>query len=124
MNWTEQVEQQRYVDLYGAMPGPPEANHALEAELAPEYLGRLERLRESVFFDGPLDLKTVQLVCLALELTQPTEAAYWHARGARRQGASWEELHQVVALAGLLRGLGASHAGCAVLLRLRAERES
>lgn len=113
--------QRGYEDVYGVMPPIPLANFELESELAPEYLTRLEELRHQVLFTGPLDQKTVQLLCFALELAELSEAAYWHAKGARRQGATWEELHKVVEVTALLRGLGPSHRGCSVLLRLREE---
>jgi 4-carboxymuconolactone decarboxylase len=110
-----------YEELYGEMPPIPLANFALEERLAPDHLRDLERLRHGVLFTGPLDQKAVQLHCFALELAAMSEAAYWHARGARRQGASWEELHKVVEITALLRGLGPSHRGCAVILRLQEE---
>jgi 4-carboxymuconolactone decarboxylase len=116
-----QAYRRSYEQLYGEMPPIPMANLELEATLAPRYLERLEDLRHEVLLSGPLAVKDVQLLCFALELAELSDAAYWHARGARRQGASWQELHQVVEVTALLRGLGPSHRGCSVILRLQGE---
>ena len=46
------------------------------------------------------------------------DAARLHAIAARRAGASWEELHAVVGLAYLFRGMPAANLGAEVLRKL------
>ena len=64
------------------------------------------------------DVKTSQLMLFGILLALMGDAARLHAVAARRAGASWEELHAVVGLAYLFRGMPAANLGAEVLLKM------
>jgi len=75
-----------------------------------------ERLR--AMYPACFDVKTSQLMLFGILLALMGDAARLHAIAARRAGASWEELHAVVGLAYLFRGMPAANLGAEILLKL------
>ena len=112
-----------YEALIGFVPPRIVARTELGARLDPELLRLEEAVRLRAMYPACFDVKTAQLMLFGILLTLMGDAARLHAIAARRAGASWEELHAVVGLAFLFRGLPAANLGAEILLKL-AEAEA
>jgi 4-carboxymuconolactone decarboxylase len=99
--WTE-----TYREMFGFVPGFVEARVAEQAELDPAFLDALETLRATAFANPALDDKTKQLVAFAVLHSHLRPAALNHLVGARRAGASWDEVHAVAEIVTVLGALG------------------
>lgn len=115
-----------YRQLFGVVPPLPESRIALSGSVAPEFSLLAEQIRAHALApQGMFDVKLIQLICFGMLLVEGHEAAYWHALAARRDGASWEELHKIVELATVITsGFGALNRGGAVLAKLRKEESA
>jgi alkylhydroperoxidase/carboxymuconolactone decarboxylase family protein YurZ len=107
-----------YADLIGFVPPRIEARTELGARLDPELLRLQETIRQRAMYPACFDVKTAQLMLFGILLALMGDAARLHAIAARRAGASWEELHAVVGLAYLFRGMPAANLGAEVLRKL------
>ena len=107
-----------YADLIGFVPPRIEARTELGARLDPELLRLQETIRQRAMYPACFDVKTAQLMLFGILLALMRDAARLHAIAARRAGASWEELHAVVGLAYLFRGMPAANLGAEVLRKL------
>jgi alkylhydroperoxidase/carboxymuconolactone decarboxylase family protein YurZ len=107
-----------YEALIGFVPPRIMARSELGARLDPELLQLQEAVRTRAMYPACFDVKTAQLMLFGILLALMGDAARLHAIAARRAGASWEELHAVVGLAYLFRGMPAANLGAEVLLKL------
>lgn len=107
-----------YQELIGFVPPRIQARTELGARLDPELLRLQEQARLRAMYPACFDTKTAQLMLFGILLALMGDAARLHAIAARRAGASWEELHAVVGLAYLFRGLPAANLGAEILLKL------
>jgi alkylhydroperoxidase/carboxymuconolactone decarboxylase family protein YurZ len=115
-----------YERMFGVLPPLPAARFEFSADVDPQFLRLAENLRAHAFYTKVFDAKTTQLMLFGMLLAEhnPVGAAA-HARAARRCGASWKELHAVVALASATGALGPANQGSALLKDLRdKERDS
>lgn len=112
-----------YEELIGFVPPRIMARTELGARVDPELLRLEEAARSRAMYPACFDVKTAQLMLFGILLALMGDAARLHAIAARRAGASWEELHAVVGLAYLFRGLPAANFGAEVLVKL-AEAEA
>lgn len=91
----------------------PRASAALNArrhELAPEIDDAFIALSKLVFADGALDKRTKQLIALAVaHVTQCPWCIEGHAKGARREGATDEQIMEAIWVAAEMRA-GAAYA--------------
>lgn len=104
-----------YTDLIGEVPKGVAARIDLLARLDTDLLAVQEELRKQVMYKRSLDDKAVQLTLFGMLLMAYPEAARFHAVAARRAGATWEELNDIVAFAYLAKGLPGAHLGAKVL---------
>lgn len=107
-----------YEELIGFVPPRIQARTELGAALDPELLRLQEQVRLRAMYPACFDVKTSQLMLFGILLALMGDAARLHAIAARRAGASWEELHAVVGLAYLFRGMPAANLGAEILLKL------
>jgi 4-carboxymuconolactone decarboxylase len=107
-----------YEELIGFVPPRIQARTELGAALDPELLRLQEQIRLRAMYPACFDVKTSQLMLFGILLALMGDAARLHAIAARRAGASWEELHAVVGLAYLFRGMPAANLGAEILLKL------
>ena len=112
-----------YGELIGFVPPRIQARTELGARLDPELLRLQEEVRMRAMYPDCFDVKTAQLMLFGILLALLSDTARLHAIAARRAGASWEELHAVVGLAYLFRGMPAANLGAEVVLKL-AEAEA
>jgi 4-carboxymuconolactone decarboxylase len=112
-----------YAELIGFVPPRIQARTELGARLDPELLRLQEDARRRAMYPACFDVKTAQLMLFGILLALMGDAARLHAVAARRAGASWEELHAVVGLAYLFRGMPAANLGAEILLKM-AEAEA
>lgn len=91
--------------MFGAMPPLPRERIEALAGTDTDRLRRQEDFRAHAFGSGALGPKTVQLVCLALLLVSGSGAAPWHVLGARRAGASEDELRDLIDLVAAVSAL-------------------
>ena len=111
-----------YFELFGEMPEVPGKRFDDIAEISPDFVDAFERLRAVGFYSDVFDVKTTQLIAFAHLLRAGHFAAYWHARAARRAGASWQELVKVVEIGvSTDGGMQVINDGIKVIERLRAE---
>ena len=92
-----------YVEPFGEVPPVPRERMETGARLDLEFNTLQEAQRARALFSE----KTSQLFALAMLADEGGPGSYWHARAARRYGASWEELYKVVEIATFFRGFGA-----------------
>lgn len=107
-----------YAELIGFVPPRIAARTELGARLDPDLLRLQEAVRMRAMYPACFDVKTSQLMLFGILLALMGDAARLHAIAARRAGASWEELHAVVGLAYLFRGMPAANLGAEILLKL------
>src|SRR5262245_53394978 len=107
-----------YETLIGFVPPRIMARTDLLARVDPELLRLEEQTRLRAMYPPCFDVKTSQLMLFGILLALMGDAARLHAIAARRAGASWEELHAVVGLAYLFRGLPAANLGAEILLTM------
>ena len=107
-----------YTELIGFVPPRIQARTELGSRLDPELLRLQEAVRLRAMNPACFDVKTSQLMLFGILLALMGDAARLHAIAARRAGASWEELHAVVGLAYLFRGMPAANLGAEVLLKM------
>lgn len=108
-----------YKDLIGFMPERAAARHEILAELEPRTLLLQEEMRKRLMYPPEFDVKTAQLMLFGMLLMTLSDAARLHAIGARRNGATWEELNAVVGLAFLFRGMPAANLGALYMKEIR-----
>jgi alkylhydroperoxidase/carboxymuconolactone decarboxylase family protein YurZ len=107
-----------YTELIGFVPPRIQARTDLGARLDPELLRLQEAMRMRAMYPDCFDTKTSQLMLFGILLALMGDAARLHAIAARRAGASWDELHAVVGLAFLFRGLPAANLGAEIIQKL------
>jgi alkylhydroperoxidase/carboxymuconolactone decarboxylase family protein YurZ len=107
-----------YEKLIGFVPPRIQARTELGAALDPELLRLQEQVRLRAMYPACFDVKTSQLMLFGILLALMGDAARLHAIAARRAGASWEELHAVVGLAYLFRGMPAANLGAEILVKM------
>lgn len=89
--------------------------------LAPEQEEAFRNLSKAVFAEGALDKRTKQLIAVAVaHVTQCPWCIEGHVKGARREGASQEQIMEAIWVATELRA-GASYAHSLKTLDLFAE---
>jgi hypothetical protein len=94
-----------YVDLIGFVPPRIQARLRLSGKVDPAHLRLQEAMRTHCMYPECFDVKTAQLILFGLLLMARADGARFHAIAARREGASFEELHAVASMAGLYGGL-------------------
>ena len=119
----QKIADKYYVSLFDHLPGNPAERLKLGIEIAPKYTKALEEHRAKVLFDGALDDKTKQLFCVAFLAARASAGTYFHAKAARKFGATWEELHKVVEIAAFFTGFSAINEGGQALVRLYKEEQ-
>lgn len=113
-----------YLELFGEMPEVPGKRFDDLAEISPDFVAAFERLRAVGFYSDVFDVRTTQLIAFAHLLRAGHFAAYWHARAARRAGASWQELVKVIEIGvSTDGGMQVLNDGIKVIERLRQEEE-
>ena len=112
-----------YVSLFDHLPANPLARMKLGIEVNPEFTKALEEFRAAAVLDGALDDKTKQLISVAFLAARASAGTYFHAKAARKFGASWAELHKVVELAAFYTGFSAINEGGQALVRLYKEEQ-
>ncbi len=87
-----------------------------KADLAPETTEAWRALTKVVFKEGIIDVKTKQLIALAVShVTQCPYCIQGHTKNAKRKGASNEELMESIWIASEMRAGGAyAHAAIAI----------
>jgi 4-carboxymuconolactone decarboxylase len=114
-----------YQDFIGFTPPKIETRFRVSSDLDPEHLRLQEKMRAHCMHPECFDRKTSQLILFGMLLVDRWEGAHFHGIAARRAGATWEELHAVVAMAGLQRGLTALNFATDLLDQImRAEQQS
>ena len=96
-----------YEDLIGFVPPRIQNRIRLGLEVDPELLAQTEQIRKTAMYPKCFDVKTAQLMLVGILLANVAPGAEFHARAAKRSGATTEELHAVAGLAFLFRGLPA-----------------
>ncbi len=113
-----------YVESFGEFPPLPSQRMALGAEIAPEFTQVAEEFRAQALYSDVLDKKTSQLLAFCLLVSRASAGSYWHAKAARKYGATWQELHKVMEIAALMTGVGAMNEGGQALVRLWKEEHA
>lgn len=114
-----------YKDLLGFVPPRIQGRVLVQGALDPEGYDLTEQIREHMMYPKCFDVKTAQLILFAVLLAQLSDAAQLHAIGARKAGATWEELNAVVQLTFLFRGLSAANRGSEIIASMaRREHEA
>lgn len=114
---------QIYHDLIGFVPPRIEARLTVTGALDPKMVDLQEQMREHGMYPRSFDVKTAQLMLFGMLLMDGSDAAVLHAIAARRAGASWIELQDVINLCFLFRGLSAANKGAELLANLAAREE-
>jgi alkylhydroperoxidase/carboxymuconolactone decarboxylase family protein YurZ len=104
-----------YKDLLGFVPPRIQGRVLVQGALDPEGYDLTEKIREHMMYPKCFDVKTAQLMLFGMLLTQLSDAAQLHAIGARKAGATWEELNAVVGLCFLFRGMSAANRGAEII---------
>jgi alkylhydroperoxidase/carboxymuconolactone decarboxylase family protein YurZ len=113
-----------YDDLIGFTPPRIQHRIRLGLEVDPELLHLTERIRESAMYPKCMDVKTAQLILFGILISHVAPAAEYHARAAKRAGASKAELHAVAGLAFLFRGLPAFNIAAELINKIYDEEKS
>lgn len=112
-----------YEDLLGFVPPRIEARLAVTGALDPKMVDLQEQMREHGMYPKSFDVKTAQLMLFGMLLMDLSDAAVLHGIAARRAGATWAEMQDVVNLCFLFRGLSAANRGAEALANI-AQREA
>jgi len=112
-----------YEELLGFVPPRIEARMNVTGALDPTMVDLQEQMREHAMYPESFDVKTTQLMLFGMLLISLSDAAILHGMAARRAGATWKEMQDVVNLTFLFRGLSAANRGAEVLANI-AEREA
>ncbi len=112
-----------YEDLIGFIPPRIEARMAVSGALDPTIVDLQEMLRKHAMYPKCFDVKTAQLMLFGMLLMDLSDAAILHGIAARRAGASWEEMHAVINLCFLFRGLSAANRGAEILANIAQHEE-
>ncbi len=107
-----------YEELIGFVPPRIMARTDFNSRIDPELLRLQEQVRLKAMYPACFDVKTSQLMLFGIILALMGDAARLHAIAARRAGATWEELHAVVGLVYLFRGLPAANLGAEMLMKI------
>lgn len=107
-----------YADLIGFVPPRIQNRVRLGLEVDPELLAQTEQIRQTAMYPTCFDVKTSQLILVGILLAHVSPAAEFHARAARRAGATKAELHAVAGLAFLFRGLPAFNLAAEIINRI------
>jgi len=107
-----------YDELIGFIPPRIEARVAVTGALDPKIVDLQEQIREHGMYPKSFDVKTVQLMLFGMLLITLSDAAVLHGIAARRAGATWEELQDVVNLCFLFRGLSAANRGAEIIANI------
>lgn len=114
-----------YKELLGFVPPRIAARVLVQGALDPDGYDLTEQIRQHMMYPPCFDVKTAQLMLFGMLLTQLSDAAQLHAIGARKAGATWEELNAVVGLCFLFRGLSAANRGTEIIAGMaRREHEA
>lgn len=109
------TREESYRAMVGFVPPRVRTRFAVSGAIDPTLLSLQEATRAHAF-DTPLfDEKTKQLMVFGIMLGQLNDAAQMHALAARKAGATWEELHAVIALCYTFRGVPAANRGAEML---------
>ena len=111
-----------YEELLGFVPPRIEARINVTGALDPTMVELQEKMREHAMYPKSFDVKTAQLMLFGMLLMDLSDAAVLHGIAARRAGASWAEMQDVVNLCFLFRGLSAANRGAELLANI-AQRE-
>lgn len=112
-----------YEDLLGFVPPRIEARLNVTGALDPKMVDLQEQMREHGMYPRSFDVKTAQLMLFGMLLMDSSDAAVLHGIAARRAGASWAEMQDVVTLCFLFRGLSAANRGAELLANIAAREE-
>jgi alkylhydroperoxidase/carboxymuconolactone decarboxylase family protein YurZ len=112
-----------YHDMFGSIPPNLDQRFAISGELDADFLRLHEQMRARVFQTDLFDAKTLQLIVFGQFLALQSPAARMHALGARRAGASWEEIHRIIEIAATTAGFGCIAVGDQIIAELR-EKEA
>jgi alkylhydroperoxidase/carboxymuconolactone decarboxylase family protein YurZ len=112
-----------YEELIGFVPPRIEARLNVTGALDPRLVELQEQMRAHAMYPKSFDVKTAQLMLFGMLMMDGSDAAVLHAIAARRAGASWQELQDVVSLCFLFRGLSAANKGAELLANLAAREE-
>ncbi len=107
-----------YDELIGFVPPRIEARVAVTGALDPKIVDLQEQIREHGMYPKSFDVKTAQLMLFGMLLITLSDAAVLHGIAARRAGATWEELQDVVNLCFLFRGLSAANRGAEIIANI------
>ena len=109
-----------YLKTFGAMPPSPGNRFEFSADVNPEFLILLERLRGHAMYSEVFDDKFSQMFLFAVMLGEHNfDGAASHAAAARRYGATWEQLHKVMELAASSALVWRSNRGANILKLIR-----
>ncbi|UCH47015.1 MAG: carboxymuconolactone decarboxylase family protein [Betaproteobacteria bacterium] len=111
-----------YRELLGFVPPRIEARLNVTGALDPKMIELQEQMREHGMYPKSFDVKTAQLMLFGMLLMDLNDAATLHGIAARRAGASWQEMQDVINLCFLFRGLSAANRGAEILANI-AKRE-
>ena len=109
-----------YDDLIGFVPPRIEARLNVTGALDPKLVDLQEQMRAHAMYPRSFDVKTAQMMLFGMLLMDGSDAAVLHAIAARRAGATWHELQDVINLCFLFRGLSAANKGAELLANLAA----
>jgi len=113
-----------YEELIGFLPPRVEARLSVTGALDPHILDLQEKIRAHAMYPKSFDVKTAQLMLFGMLLMDLSDAALLHGIAARRAGATWAEMQDVVNLCFLFRGLSAANRGAEILAHIaRHERQ-
>jgi len=107
-----------YQELIGFTPPRIKNRIRLGLEVDPETLDLVEEIRARAMYPKTIDSKTAQMILFAVLLSQVSPASEYHARAAKRLGATKAELHDVAGLAFLFRGLPAFNLAAEVINKI------
>ena len=115
---TQEDYEKIYAELIGFVPPRIQNRIRLGLEVDPELLRQTEQIRQTAMYPSCFDVKTSQLILVGILLAHAAPAAEFHARAAKRAGATKEELHAVAGLAFLFRGLPAFNLAAEIINKI------
>ncbi len=118
---TQEEYEKIYEELIGFTPPRIHERIKIGLEVDPELLDMVEKIRERAMYPSCMDVKTAQLILFGLLLSHVAPASEFHARAAKRAGATKEEMHATAGLAFLFRGLPAFNLGAEIINKVYAE---